>query len=66
MRDFLTDMAMIVVAIVIVLGSVVVGVRYLTPHFSGDFLIVNGQPAPKGDRLTVITKAGCPTSPEGF
>ncbi len=65
MKDVLADLAVIVVAIVIVLGAVVVGVRYLTPHFSGDFLIVNGQPAPKGDRLTVITKSGCPVSPEG-
>lgn len=59
------DFAGLFVAALLVLGAIIVGVRYLTPHFTGDFLIVNGQPAPKGDRLTVINKSGCP-SPEGF
>lgn len=59
------DFAGLFVAALLVLGAIIVGVRYLTPHFTGDFLIVNGQPAPKGDRLTVITKSGC-HSPEGF
>lgn len=65
MKDWLKDLAFIAAATVFIVGAAVVVSRYMPPFVSGDFLIVNGQPAPKGDRLTVINKAGCPTSQEG-
>lgn len=65
MKDWLTDFALILVATVFIVGAAIVAMRFMPPYFSADFLIVDGQPTPKGDRLTVINKSGCPTSQEG-
>ena len=66
MNDTLKDIAVLVVGAILILGIAVIGARYMTPYLNADFLIVNGQPPPKSDRLTVVSKTGCPTSQEGF